>query len=72
MTTDQFRRWMARRGHTLDTLAEALAMSRRQIAYYRSGEQAIPRVVELALRVLATTRKRQKRPDPVSRIRPLE
>ena len=43
---------MQRHAYTLDTLAAALQISRRQIAYYRSGEQPLPRVVELALRAL--------------------
>ena len=30
---------MARHGMTLDTVAEALGLSRRMLAYYRSGER---------------------------------
>ena len=52
MTAAQFRRWMQQHAYTLDTLATALQISRRQIAYYRSGEQPLPRVVALALRTL--------------------
>lgn len=53
MTDAQLRAWMKRHGYTLDGLAAALDISRRQIAYYRSGEQPIPRVVALALQALA-------------------
>lgn len=53
MTAAQFRRWMTAHGYTLERLAAALDISRRQIAYYRSGEQQIPRVVALALEALA-------------------
>lgn len=40
--------WMARHGMTLDTAAEALGLSRRMLAYYRSGEKPVPRTVALA------------------------
>lgn len=41
--------WMDRNGLTLDTAAEALGLSRRMLAYYRSGEKPVPRTVALAL-----------------------
>lgn len=40
--------WMARHGLTLDTAAEALGVSRRMLAYYRSGAKPLPRTVALA------------------------
>lgn len=40
--------WMARHGMTLDTAADALGLSRRMLAYYRSGEKPVPRTVGLA------------------------
>ena len=40
--------WMARHGMTLDSVAEALGLSRRMLAYYRSGEKPVPRTVALA------------------------
>ena len=33
---------------TLDTAAQALGLSRRMLAYYRSGEKRVPRTVALA------------------------
>ena len=52
MTRTQFRRWMERMDYTLDDAERELGLSRRQIAYYRSGEQAVPKVVELACKYL--------------------
>lgn len=40
--------WMARHGMTLDTAAQALGVSRRMLAYYRSGAKPVPRTVALA------------------------
>lgn len=40
--------WMDRHHLTLDTAAKALGLSRRMLAYYRSGEKPVPRTVELA------------------------
>ncbi len=40
--------WMYRNGLTLDTAAEALGISRRMLAYYRSGQKPIPRHIWLA------------------------
>lgn len=40
--------WMARHGMTLDAAADALGLSRRMLAYYRSGEKPVPRTVALA------------------------
>ncbi|MGA7436616.1 MAG: hypothetical protein WBW32_00645 [Luteibacter sp.] len=41
--------WMARHEMTLDRAAEVLGLSRRMLAYYRSGEKAVPRTVGLAM-----------------------
>ncbi|MBU2119976.1 MAG: DUF2442 domain-containing protein [Gammaproteobacteria bacterium] len=40
--------WMERHDMTLDSAAEALGLSRRMLAYYRSGEKPVPRTVALA------------------------
>lgn len=40
--------WMARNDLTLDTAAAALGVSRRMLAYYRSGAKPVPRTVALA------------------------
>lgn len=40
--------WMARHKLTLDAAAQALGVSRRMLAYYRSGEKPLPRTVALA------------------------
>ncbi|MEI9851887.1 MAG: DUF2442 domain-containing protein [Sphingomonas sp.] len=48
MPAEAFRAWIERHGMTLDAAAEALGLSRRTIAYYRSGEQPVPKTVMLA------------------------
>ena len=40
--------WMHRNGLTLVTAAEALGISRRMLAYYRSGQKPIPKHIWLA------------------------
>ena len=40
--------WMTRNHLTLDAAAQALGLSRRMLAYYRSGEKPVPRTVALA------------------------
>jgi hypothetical protein len=40
---------MAHHAMTLDAAAAALDVSRRMLAYYRSGEKPIPRTVGLAM-----------------------
>ncbi|MDR1934857.1 MAG: DUF2442 domain-containing protein [Candidatus Accumulibacter sp.] len=42
--------WMARHHLTLDAAAEAIGVSRRMLAYYRSGKKPLPRTVALACR----------------------
>lgn len=46
----KFIRWRWKHGLSLTAAAEALGMSRRQIAYYASGEHEVPRTVLLALK----------------------
>lgn len=41
-------RWMHDNELNLDSAAAALGMSRRMVAYYRSGAKAVPRTVALA------------------------
>lgn len=41
--------WMAHHGMSLDAGAEALGISRRMLAYYRSGQKQIPRPIGLAM-----------------------
>lgn len=41
--------WMAHHGMSLDAAAEALGISRRMLAYYRSGQKQIPRAIGLAM-----------------------
>ncbi len=43
-----FDEWMRRNKLSLTTAAEALGMTRRMIAHYRSGSRAIPKTVQLA------------------------
>lgn len=45
---EMFFEWMRRHGLNLDTAAQALGLSRRMVAYYRSGAKPIPKVVWLA------------------------
>ena len=46
--TIEFIRWRWRNGLSLTAAAEALGISRRQVAYYASGEHEVPRTVLLA------------------------
>ena len=45
--------WMARNDLTIDAAAVALGVSRRMLAYYRSGSKPVPRTVALALQLNA-------------------
>lgn len=45
---EMFFGWMYRNDLTLDAAAQALGMSRRMVAYYRTGRKPIPRHVWLA------------------------
>jgi hypothetical protein len=44
----EFIRWRWKHGLSLTAAAEALGMSRRQIAYYSGGEHEVPRTILLA------------------------
>ena len=44
----RFLEWRLKHGLSLDQAAEALGLSRRMVAYYCSGEHAVPRHVLLA------------------------
>ena len=46
--TVEFLRWRWRYGLSLTNAANALGLSRRQVAYYASGKHRIPRTVLLA------------------------
>jgi hypothetical protein len=48
--TVEFLRWRWRHGLSLSQAAEALDLSRRQVAYYASGGRPVPRYVLLALK----------------------
>lgn len=48
MRAADFRAWMDEHGLTQERAADALGLSRRMIAYYRSGEKVIPKTVMLA------------------------
>jgi hypothetical protein len=50
MDAVEFLRWRWRHGLSLTQAAEALDLSRRQVAYYASGERPVPRYVLLALK----------------------
>ena len=45
---EMFYEWMRRNNLSLDAAAEALGMSRRMVAYYRTGRKLIPKYVWLA------------------------
>ena len=68
-TVTEFNDWMKRNGLSLATASEALGMTRRMIAHYRTGSRPIPRVVGLALIGFAQSRKEstQRRMRAVSR-----
>jgi Protein of unknown function (DUF2442) len=47
-TASQFNAWMAQHHLSLTDAANALGMTRRMMAYYRTGSRPIPKVVMLA------------------------
>lgn len=53
----EFIRWRWRHRLSLSAAAEALGLSRRQVAYYASGEHVVPRTVLLACIGWETERK---------------
>lgn len=48
LSPSQFDAWMKRHQLSLTTAADALGMSRRMIAHYRTGSRPIPKIVNLA------------------------
>src|SRR5579863_246806 len=46
--TAEFIRWRMRNGLSLTDAAAAVGISRRAVAYYASGEEPVPRTVQLA------------------------
>lgn len=52
MTGRQLKSWMRRTGHTVQALAAALGVGERSVYRWRSGDQPIPRYIELALAAL--------------------
>jgi hypothetical protein len=60
MTAAELKSWMKSEGLSLTTASDLLGLSRRTIAYYASGERAIPRVVFIACMAVATARKRRR------------
>ena len=56
---ERFAGWMARHGLSLNTAADALGLSRRMIAHYRTGSKPIPRVVALACEALSARWKKR-------------
>jgi hypothetical protein len=48
--TRSFLEWRFRHGLSLSKAAEALGLSRRQVAYYSNGEKPVPRTILLACR----------------------
>ena len=48
--TRAFLEWRLRHGLSLSKAAEALGLSRRQVAYYSNGDKTVPRAILLACR----------------------
>jgi len=48
--TRAFLEWRMRHGLSLSKAAEALGLSRRQVAYYASGDKMVPKSILLACR----------------------
>lgn len=55
---EMFSDWMARNDLSLASAASALGLSRRMVAYYKSGAKPIPKLVWLACRGFELVRKR--------------
>jgi hypothetical protein len=60
MTAADLKSWMKAEGLSLTGASDLLGLSRRTIAYYASGERAIPRVVFIACMAVASARKRRR------------
>jgi Protein of unknown function (DUF2442) len=56
---ERFSDWMTDHGLSLNTAADALGLSRRMIAHYRTGSRPIPRVVALACEGLSVRWKKR-------------
>jgi hypothetical protein len=56
---ERFAAWMAGHGLSLNSAADALGLSRRMIAHYRTGSRPIPRVVALACEGLSVRWKKR-------------
>jgi hypothetical protein len=56
---EKFDDWMQRNGLSLTAAGEALDMTRRMIAHYRTGSRPIPRVVALACEGWEVRRRRR-------------
>jgi len=56
---ERFAAWMAKHGLSLNAAADALGLSRRMIAHYRTGSRPIPRVVALACEGLSVRWKKR-------------
>lgn len=52
--------WMHQNGLTLDDAAQALGISRRMLAYYRSGEKPVPKSIGLAMLGWESLHRRRK------------
>jgi hypothetical protein len=56
---ERFGAWMTGHGLSLNAAADALGLSRRMIAHYRTGSRPIPRVVALACEGLSARWKKR-------------
>ncbi|MFJ7006920.1 hypothetical protein [Pseudomonas putida] len=59
--------WMAKHELTLDRAAQELGLSRRMLAYYRSGEKPVPKTVALAMKGWEALRLAEARANSASR-----
>ena len=62
MPAEDFRAWRSRNRLSLSGAAEALGLSRRMVAYYDSGQRAIPKTVLLATRGFEASQAPSARP----------
>jgi hypothetical protein len=60
-TASAFDDWMRHNGLSLATAADALGMTRRMIAHYRTGSRPIPKVVGLACKGWASEKNHSSR-----------
>lgn len=57
MTGDELKQRREMLGHTQQSFGQLLGLARRTVQYYESGEQPIPRTVQLALQALELEQK---------------